>query len=189
MARVLLALALLAIVELTVVIAVAKATSVLFMFLALIVLCAGGAWLVKRQGLATMRRINEGFGRGEVPTDALLDGFIWVVAGALLLLPGFVSDFLAVLLILPPTRAMLRPVLVTKMQARATAKVASAGGATFTTFGFSNAGGGFRASQQGNPFADPSFGRRRGVDDDIIDLDAEEVYLDDPRGEIDPPKG
>ncbi|NLA36171.1 MAG: FxsA family protein [Actinobacteria bacterium] len=184
MALVLLALVALFLVEISVMVAVANATNVAVMFLALIVLCAAGAWLVKRQGLATWKRVNEGFARGEMPTNALLDGFIWVIAGALLLVPGFVSDLLAVALILPPTRALLRPVIVHRLERRAGASVRTAS-ASFTTFGFGTSAGGFGATRPGG-FEDPLSGVRRRRDDDIIDLDSEEMYLDEPRGEIGP---
>lgn len=184
MALVLLTIAALFIVEITVMVAVANATNVAVMFLGLIVLCAAGAWLVKRQGLATWKRVNEGFARGEMPTNALLDGVIWVIAGALLLVPGFVSDVLAVALILPPTRALLRPIIVRRLERRASVSVRTAG-ASFTTFGFGSSVGGFRATQHGG-FDDPLSGVRRRRDQDIIDLDSEEMYLDEPRGELGP---
>jgi len=173
---VLLALLALFVVEVTVMIAVANATSVITMFLALTLLCAAGAWVVKRQGFATWRRINDGFARGEMPTDAVLDGLIWMVAGALLLVPGFVSDLAALVLVLPSTRALLRPLVVRRAQVRAESTF-NGSAVRFATFGFSTARGGF----------DDDFLRRRPRHDDgIIDLDAEEIFLDEPRGELGP---
>lgn len=65
-----------------------------------------GIWLVKRQGLSTLRRLNRRVASGEVPTRELLDGLFILAAGALLLFPGFLTDFVAVLLLLPPVRAL-----------------------------------------------------------------------------------
>lgn len=196
MALVLLGLLGLFVVEIAVMVAVAQATNLAVMFLALIVLCAAGAWLVKRQGIATWKRVNAGLARGEMPTNALLDGLIWVIAGAFLLLPGFVSDALAVLLILPPTRAVLRPLIVARLARRTAAASMSVGGVSFSTFGFGAPGTG-RASSSGfggfgagasSGFDDPlaNVRRKRERRDDILDLDSEEVFLDEPRGELGP---
>lgn len=71
-----------------------------------------GAWLLKRQGLAALRHVQEAIAAGRTPSTELVDGFLIVVAGALMLAPGFVSDLLGYLLLIPPTRALLRRPLV-----------------------------------------------------------------------------
>lgn len=70
-----------------------------------------GAWIVKRQGLRVWRRFNEQLARGAEPTREIADGVALLVAGALLLAPGFITDAIGVLLLLPPVRAVLRTVL------------------------------------------------------------------------------
>lgn len=65
-----------------------------------------GIWLVKRQGLSTLRRLNRRVASGEVPTRELLDGLFILAAGALMLFPGFLTDVVAILLLLPPVRAL-----------------------------------------------------------------------------------
>lgn len=67
-----------------------------------------GAWLVKREGLGALRRANAKVARGEVPTDELINGILIVVAGALMLTPGFLTDGVGLLLLFPPSRALLR---------------------------------------------------------------------------------
>lgn len=67
-----------------------------------------GAWVVKLQGLSTLRRANARVARGEMPTDEVVNGFLILVGGVLLLAPGFLSDAVGVLLVLPPTRALVR---------------------------------------------------------------------------------
>lgn len=74
----------------------------------LVVISIVGAWLAKREGLGVWRRINEQVKAGKVPGADLVDGFLILLAGALLVTPGFVSDVLAILLLLPPTRALVR---------------------------------------------------------------------------------
>lgn len=67
-----------------------------------------GVALVRAQGLATMFRVRAQLDRGEMPVAEVFDGLCLALAGALLFLPGFFSDILALLLLLPPVRAALR---------------------------------------------------------------------------------
>ncbi len=77
----------------------------------LILVSVAGAWLVKRQGLGVLRRIGEQRQAGQVPAAAVFDGALILVAGALLLFPGFVTDVFGLLLLLPPVRAGVRAFL------------------------------------------------------------------------------
>jgi UPF0716 protein FxsA len=67
-----------------------------------------GAWIVKQQGAGAWRRIREELAIGRVPTAALVDGALILSAGVLFLVPGFITDAVAALLLLPPTRSMAR---------------------------------------------------------------------------------
>ncbi len=67
-----------------------------------------GAWLVKRQGLGVLRRIREQRMAGQLPAAPVFDGALILVAGVLLVIPGFVTDALGLLLLLPPVRAVAR---------------------------------------------------------------------------------
>jgi UPF0716 protein FxsA len=67
-----------------------------------------GAWLVKREGLKTLRRIQEQLGDGKLPTDEMIDGGLIMLAGALMLTPGFVTDLFAIALLIPPVRKVVR---------------------------------------------------------------------------------
>lgn len=79
---------------------------------ALVVLTALlGMLFVRAEGRHTLRRIQRRVARGEVPTDELLDGGLLLVAGALLLTPGLVTDAIGFLLVLPPTRYPVRVAL------------------------------------------------------------------------------
>lgn len=96
------------IVELYVFVQVAGAIGFLPTLLWIVAVSVVGAWMVKREGLSALRRANEKVGRGELPTDELASGVMILVGGALLLTPGFFTDVLGLVLVLPPTRAMLR---------------------------------------------------------------------------------
>lgn len=70
-----------------------------------------GTWQLRAQGLATLLRARDQVDRGALPTRELFDGACLLIAGALLLTPGFVTDAAGFLLFLPPVRDMLRELL------------------------------------------------------------------------------
>ena len=71
-----------------------------------------GAALMRSQGRAAWRRFLSVSRSGRVPAREVVDGALVIFGGALLLTPGFVTDILGVLLLLPPTRAFVRRYLV-----------------------------------------------------------------------------
>jgi UPF0716 protein FxsA len=76
--------------------------------LALIVLTAVvGAWMLRRQGVAVLRRAQQQMQQGSVPLGEVFEGCCLVIAGALLLAPGFLTDTTGAILLLPPVRAFL----------------------------------------------------------------------------------
>lgn len=87
--------------------------------LALVVLTALlGTWQLRAQGLATLARARAQVDRGALPTRELFDGACLLVAGALLLTPGFVTDAAGFLLFLAPVRAWLRRLMARHLNAR-----------------------------------------------------------------------
>jgi len=74
----------------------------------LVVVSLVGAWLVKREGLATWRRAREQVQLGRMPGQEVVDGVLILFAGVLLLTPGFLTDVVGTLLLLPPVRAAAR---------------------------------------------------------------------------------
>lgn len=95
-------------VELFVLLQVGQAIGVLDTIALLVLVSVVGAWLVKREGLGVLRRARQRAASGAVPGRELVDGVLILFAGALLLTPGFVTDLVAILLLLPPVRAGLR---------------------------------------------------------------------------------
>jgi UPF0716 protein FxsA len=94
--------------ELAVIIAVGDLLGLLPTLLLLLGISVAGAWLAKREGLAAWRRFQLALAEGRVPTAEVADGAMVLLAGALLLTPGFLTDVVAVLLLLAPVRAWLR---------------------------------------------------------------------------------
>lgn len=70
-----------------------------------------GSWLLKREGRAAWRRFNEALAERRMPGKEVADGFLVILGGALLIAPGFLTDILGVLLLIPVTRAVFRRIL------------------------------------------------------------------------------
>jgi len=66
-----------------------------------------GAWLLRIQGLSTLLRAQQKLRDNQLPASEILEGMALVVAGALLLTPGFFTDAIGFLLLFPPTRIAL----------------------------------------------------------------------------------
>lgn len=96
------------IVEITVMIQVAQVIGVVNTIGLLLLVSLLGVWLVKRQGLGVMARIREQRLAGRLPAAEVFDGALILVAGVLLVIPGFVTDALGLLLLIPPIRALAR---------------------------------------------------------------------------------
>jgi UPF0716 protein FxsA len=67
-----------------------------------------GGFLVKREGFGVYLRARRRIEAGQLPGRELVDGVLILFAGALLLAPGFITDFCGLLLLLPPVRAIVR---------------------------------------------------------------------------------
>ncbi|WP_024951072.1 FxsA family protein [Cobetia crustatorum] len=68
---------------------------------------AVGLHLIKREGRATLMRAQERLQRGEMPSGELMEGAALIFGGALLMAPGFLSDALGLLCLLPASRSLL----------------------------------------------------------------------------------
>jgi UPF0716 protein FxsA len=77
-----------------------------------------GSVLMRSQGRASWRRFNEALQAARPPAREALDGVLVIFGGALLLTPGFITDILGLILLIPPTRALVRRVLVKRFADR-----------------------------------------------------------------------
>ncbi len=66
-----------------------------------------GALLLRMQGFATMRRVQATLARGELPAIEMLEGLVLLISGALLLTPGFFTDIVGFLCLIPSLRRRL----------------------------------------------------------------------------------
>ena len=87
--------------------------------IALVVLTAViGAGLIRSQGIATLGRVQQELDRGELPAVGIIEAALLLVAGALLLTPGFVTDTIGFLILVPPLRRrVVQSFLEKRMQA------------------------------------------------------------------------
>jgi UPF0716 protein FxsA len=98
--------------ELAVLITVGQTIGVTWTILLVILVSVVGAWLARREGTIAWRRFQSALTEGRMPTTEVADGAMILLAGALMLTPGFISDVLAIGLLIPPIRAVARRYLV-----------------------------------------------------------------------------
>lgn len=98
--------------EVSLLISVGSTVGVLPTILLLILISFAGLWFVKLRGIYTLYAIRQQLAQGQLPTDAVLSSVLFVIAGVLLIIPGFLSDILAILCVLPVTRHFLQHFLI-----------------------------------------------------------------------------
>jgi len=139
-----------------------------------------GVLLVRHQGLGSLSKAQAAAARGEAPIGTVLDGFCAVLAGVLLIVPGFLTDILGILLLIRPLRRGIGRWLFSRI---------GAGMPVFTTtttgrggFGAGGFGPGFGAGAGGPTSGDDPFRPAPGVPG-VIDGDFRDVTPEDRSGE------
>jgi UPF0716 protein FxsA len=97
--------------ELYVIIKVGELIGVLPTLILLLADALLGSWLLKHQGRGAWRRFNEALAARRFPGREVADGALVIVGGTLLLTPGFITDVFGAILLIPPTRAIVRRLL------------------------------------------------------------------------------
>ena len=82
-----------------------------------------GSVLLRLQGRAAWRRFGEAMQAGRVPAREVIDGALVIAGGVLLLTPGFISDAFGLLLLVPPTRAIVRALVARRLAHRMVASI------------------------------------------------------------------
>jgi UPF0716 protein FxsA len=95
-------------IEIAVVIAVGHAIGWGLTLLLLLATSVIGAYLLRREGGRAWRAFREDAASGRPPGNAATDGVLVLAGGVFMLVPGFVSDFVGLFLLLPPTRHLVR---------------------------------------------------------------------------------
>jgi UPF0716 protein FxsA len=84
----------------------------------LALLSLSGVWLTKVAGFGVISRIRRQLDAGNMPTNELIDGALVVAGGVLLIVPGFVTAVVGLLLLFPPTRVLARKTAIRRFRAR-----------------------------------------------------------------------
>ena len=96
------------IIEIVIFTFVASEIGIWWTLLLVVVTAFVGSWLVSRQGRTTWIQLRMELAAGEVPTKPIVHGAMILVAGALLLTPGFLTDIVGLALLVPSVREFLR---------------------------------------------------------------------------------
>ncbi len=94
--------------ELFVMVKVSEAIGFGWMLVLLIISWPIGTRVIRHQGRSALRRLREALAAGREPTNEVLDGGLVLLGGLLLLVPGFITDVIGLLLLMRPTRALAR---------------------------------------------------------------------------------
>jgi UPF0716 protein FxsA len=113
--------------ELFVIIQVADAIGILYTLLLLIAGWPLGGWALRSQGRAAMERLAKAIAERRAPGREVVDGALILVGGLLLMIPGFITDVIGLLMLLPPTRVLLRGLVVRNIQSRLVVRIVGFG--------------------------------------------------------------
>ncbi|MDG6345968.1 FxsA family protein [Glaesserella parasuis] len=136
-------------IEISLLVSVGSAIGVLPLILLMITISAVGLWLVKLRGIMTIVQIRQEIAQGKIPAQAVMSSIFFAIAGVLLIIPGFLSDILALLLLLPITRQLLQAIFMKLFASRV----------KFMSFGSMN-----RTSSQNNTTFEAEFERKQDED-------------------------
>ena len=155
--------------ELYVIVQVASSVGVLNTIGLLIAISIIGAWLVRAEGFAIINRVRREMSQMRVPSKEIVDGGLVLFAGALMLTPGFLTDAFGLFLLIPPTRALVRGVIMRRYKGRMQVMTPGSG------FGGPGSGGpgfgGARGDQPGQP-GQPGYrgSSQTGPNGEVIDV-------------------
>lgn len=122
-------------VELYVIVQVGQSFGLLPTIALLIAISAIGTSLIKSEGIKVYRDFVSAIRRGEEPTEQIVHGVCLLVAGVLMLAPGFISDVVSLTLLVPPIRRLIAGLVVRRATQRVTVIRATHGGPIVETRG------------------------------------------------------
>ncbi len=70
-----------------------------------------GVYLAKTKGINAFQQLKTAISNGQAPGDAIIDGVLTFIGSIVLVLPGFVSDIIGILLVIPATRKLFKPAI------------------------------------------------------------------------------
>jgi UPF0716 protein FxsA len=170
--------------ELYVIIQVGEAIGVIPTLVLLLLDALLGSMLLRHQGRAAWIQFNRALAENRLPHKEVYDGILVILGGALLLTPGFITDIFGLILLLPPTRAIVRGITSRIVRRRV------AMGATIWTMGRGQRPAGSGAGRAGPPprgpapedlfdWEEPAAPPRSGPRPDDIDGTGQEIRDED----------
>ena len=112
--------------ELYVILQVGEAIGAVWTILLLAADSLLGSLLLRNQGRTVWGRFNAALAEGRMPHREVIDGVLVVFGGAFLITPGFLTDIVGLLLLIPPTRSLIRRLVVRRLGRRVTVGVVDA---------------------------------------------------------------
>lgn len=98
--------------EIYVIIQVGAAIGPWWTILILVADSIAGALLWRWQGRAVWKRFQDALTEGRMPRREIIDGALVILGGALLMTPGFITDIFGIIVLIPPTRAVVRGTII-----------------------------------------------------------------------------
>jgi UPF0716 protein FxsA len=102
--------------ELFVLIEVAEAIGILYTLILLVISWPIGSWAIRSQGRKAWLAFATAIAERRTPAKEVVNGGLILLGGVLMMIPGFITDAIGVLLLLPPTRALLRGLTLRSLQ-------------------------------------------------------------------------
>ena len=162
--------------ELAVFIAIGAEVGVLLTIIGIVVTGMVGIWLLKSQGRAIIANLQQRISRGETPVASMADGMAIAAGAILMLLPGYITDAIGLVLFVPGIRTLIGAWLIGRIVARGSSGFSFRAGAPGS--GTGSGAGHF------DPFQAPHRSTT-DTDDAVIEGDFEEKPADRPRIEKD----
>ena len=175
--------------ELAMLVAIGGEVGVLLTIAGIFVTAMVGMWLLRTQGRIIMSTLKTQLARGEAPVASLAAGVSILAGAVLMLIPGYITDGIGLVLFLPVIRTLVGAYLLKAITRRGHMMMRGGpfGGGPFgggSPFGEGSAGGHsfgdrrFGMGGQARPDNETSFRPNPGPDDDVIEGDFEERHPD-----------
>ena len=116
MKKILVGMVVFSLAELAIIIALGQTIGVFNTLVLLIATSIIGIYAAKNKGMHSIRKVKQSLARGEAPGPAVVDTMLTFSGGLLLALPGFISDVVGLLLLMPFTRKMFQPLVFVWMR-------------------------------------------------------------------------
>ena len=169
--------------ELAVFIAIGSEIGVLLTVIGIVVTAMVGIWLLKSQGRAILTTLQHKIARGETPVASMADGAAIAAGAVLMLIPGYITDAMGLLLFVPGIRTFFGAGLISRMVSRGTGQFSFQAGMDRSEAERSR---GSRFDDDFDPYQkargpEPSARHKDAPDDAVIEGDFEEKPVDTPR--------